>query len=117
MPPCGKNMCGYSRPCDIPGIRKGLKAMWLPAPRCAELRCALLVEVMIAADSDPSALQTDSPASFSSGLLSLLTSLEQEEVVLLLSAALVKDGLVPSDVDGVVVVGALEADNEEEELA
>ena len=30
MPPCGRNMCGYSSPCDIPGIRKGLKDRWLP---------------------------------------------------------------------------------------
>lgn len=98
----------------MPGIRKGLKVMWLPAPApIAAPTCALLVEVMMAAASAP-------PDRFSAGLLSswLLNfsppSLPEDTV---LSTAVVEDGLAASGVDAVVVVVVvtLSAGSEEEE--
>lgn len=117
MPPCGKNMCGYSRPWDMPGIRKGLKVRWLPVPppRCAAPMWALLVEVMMAAASATPALLLASVAPFSSRLLSFSPPPEPEEAVLSLSAGVVEEGLAASDVDGAVVVVTFAADNEEEE--
>lgn len=100
----------------MPGIRKGLKVRWLPAPvpRCAEPRCAaLLVEVMMAAAaaaSAPPALLFASPAPFSSEL----RSFSLEEDALSFSAGVVEEGLVASDIDGAVVVVTFAADDEEE---
>lgn len=117
MPPWGRNMCGYSRPWDMPGIRKGLKVRWLPvpAPRCAAPRWALLVEVMMAAASVTAALLLASGVPFSSRLLSFSTPPDPEEAELSLSAGVVDDGLAASDVDGAIVVVTFAADNEEEE--
>lgn len=116
MPPCGKNMCGYSRPWDIPGIRKGLKVRWLPVlvPRCAELRWALLVEVTMAVASTPLGLLLVSAAPFSSRLLSFSPT-AAEGAVLSLSAGVVDEGLAASDAEGAVVVMTFTAESEEEE--
>lgn len=100
----------------MPGIRKGLKVRWLPvpAPRCAALRWALLVEVMIAAASTPPGLLLASTPPFSSWLLSFSPP-ETKTAVLSLSTGVVDEGLAASDVEGAVVVVTFAADSEEEE--
>lgn len=102
----------------MPGIRKGLKVMWLPAPApMAAPTCPLLVEVMMAAPSAPPGLL--SAALPSSWLLPFSPASEPEDTTL--SAAVVEEGLAASGVDAAVVVvtlsvGSEEEDEEEEEV-